>query len=65
MPPEIEVERTRDINFLFELPKEYGGKYVRDPSNDKKDSMMTFDIRTGQKLAKEQFEKKSAEKEKK
>ena len=51
LPPEIEIEKTRDINYLFELPKEYGGKYVRDPSNERKDSMMTFNIKTGAKDA--------------
>ena len=31
LPPEIEIEKTRDINYLFELPRQYGGKFVHDP----------------------------------
>jgi hypothetical protein len=31
LPPEIEIEKTRDINYLFELPRQYGGQFVHEP----------------------------------
>ena len=42
LPPELEIEKTRDINYLFELPRKYGGKFVHHDSNDRHQSMMTF-----------------------
>ena len=61
LPPEIEIEKTRDINYLFELPRQYGGRFVHEAQNKRFETMLKFSFDTGQKEAMEQFEKKMEE----
>lgn len=44
-------------NFLFELPKEFGGQLDSAALSAAKDSMMTFDITTGAAKAEELYKK--------
>lgn len=52
-------EKTGDCNeFVFELPKEYGGSLDSKDVKTAKDSLMAFDITTGAQAAQEAFEAK-------
>jgi len=47
-----------DSEFIFELPKEFGGNLDSSAAPTAKDSLMAFDIRTGAAEAQKAFEEK-------
>jgi len=53
VPADVIMEPTAHMDFLFELPVEFGGSLVQ--TEKPKDSMMTFDITTGAQAAEEIF----------
>jgi hypothetical protein len=52
LPPELEGE----CNYLFNLPKEFGGCLDSAAFKAAKDSLVAFDIRTGQDEAQKMFD---------
>ena len=61
IPQELVLEPTAHMDYLFELPVEYGGTLVQQAKA--KDSLMAFDIRTGAQAAEDAFRQMEAKKE--